>query len=56
MSRHIDYIHFNPVKHGLVISPFDWEYSSIHEFCERGYYQDEWGLKEPNYLCGEFGE
>jgi putative transposase len=26
----VDYIHFNPVKHGHVKSPVEWPYSSIH--------------------------
>ena len=29
-ARHIDYIHYNPVKHGLVAGPFDWRWFSIH--------------------------
>lgn len=29
-QRHIDYIHFNPVKHGYVTHPHDWPYSTIH--------------------------
>ena len=28
--NHIEYIHHNPVKHGLVICPTDWPYSTIH--------------------------
>ena len=31
-SRHMDYIHYNPVKHGYVQSPSEWEYSSIHRY------------------------
>jgi putative transposase len=30
MSRHIDYIHMNPVKHGLVMRLADWPHSSFH--------------------------
>jgi putative transposase len=30
--QHIDYIHYNPVKHGFVKSPKDWEYSSFHRY------------------------
>lgn len=26
----LNYIHYNPVKHGLVDSPYDWEWSSVH--------------------------
>ena len=31
-ERHVDYIHFNPVKHGHAVNPIDWTYSSIHRF------------------------
>jgi len=54
MNHHIDYIHYNPVKHGLVKRPFDWENSSIHEFEE--YYQEDWGVDEELNFGGEFGE
>ncbi len=31
-EKHINYVHFNPVKHGLVENAMDWEYSTIHRF------------------------
>jgi putative transposase len=31
-SHHVDYIHYNPVKHGYVKRPADWVYSSIHRY------------------------
>ena len=31
-ARHVDYIHHNLVKHGLVADPFDWRWSSIHAY------------------------
>jgi putative transposase len=34
-ERHVDYVHFNPVKHGLVTRVRDWPYSSFHR-CVRG--------------------
>ena len=43
-NAHMDYIHFNPVKHGLVSAPKDWEYSSFHRLVEQGAYDREWGL------------
>jgi len=43
LNNHIDYIHYNPVKHSLVKSPFEWRYSTIHEYKE--YYQTDWGKK-----------
>ena len=56
LNRHIDYIHYNPVKHGFARSPLDWEHSSIHEYAERGLYQRDWGQSEAFKFDGEFGE
>jgi putative transposase len=42
-ARHVDYIHFNPVKHGYVNSPCDWEQSSIHRFIREGVLPANWG-------------
>ncbi len=44
--HHVDYIHYNPVKHGLVSSPRDWEYSSFHRYVTAGIYDLEWGAGE----------
>ena len=44
-TRHVEYIHYNPVKHGYVISPNEWEHSSFHYFVERGIYQPDWGAE-----------
>jgi putative transposase len=41
--HHVDYIHFNPVRHGLVVSARDWPYSSFHRFVRDGRYPMEWG-------------
>ncbi len=32
LRRHVDYIHFNPVKHGMVKSPFEWKQSSVFQY------------------------
>ena len=56
MNNHIDYIHYNPVKHHYTKSPFDWEYSSIREFFNRGYYTKDWGVAEIIELNGDYGE
>ena len=42
-NRHIEYIHYNPVKHGLTKSPIDWAYSSFHRFVVKGIYDARWG-------------
>jgi putative transposase len=36
--RDIDYIHWNPVKHGLVKQVIDWSHSSFHQFLDQGIY------------------
>jgi len=37
-----DYIHYNPVKHGLAKSAYDWEYSSFKKFVKLGNYDKGW--------------
>ncbi len=43
LNRHLDYIHYNPVKHRAVSSVRDWMYSTFHEFVKLGYYDVNWG-------------
>jgi putative transposase len=42
-ARHVDYIHYNPVKHGLVARVQDWPYSTFYRWVERGVYTETWG-------------
>jgi len=41
-ARHVDYIHFNPVKHGHVGRVKDWPYSSFHRMVRLGFYPEDW--------------
>jgi putative transposase len=41
-AAHFDYIHFNPVKHGLVGHPADWPYSTFHRCVTNGLYPAGW--------------
>jgi putative transposase len=41
-ARHVDYIHFNPVKHGLVSRVRDWPYSSLHLYVRQGLLAEDW--------------
>jgi putative transposase len=50
--RHLDYIHFNPVKHGHVSRPSDWQWSSIHRYVQMGWYDTERGVQEPDTVKG----
>jgi putative transposase len=43
LQRHVDYIHFNPVKHGLVEHVRDWQYSSFHRCVRQGVLVPDWG-------------
>jgi hypothetical protein len=45
-NHHVDYIHYNPVKHGLVLFPKDWQYSSFDRYVQRGVYDFDWGSSE----------
>jgi putative transposase len=42
--RHLDYLHFNPVKHGLVKCVRDWPHSTFHRFVKDGFYPQDWGI------------
>lgn len=46
LIRHIDYVHYNPVKHGHVQLVKDWPYSTFHRFVENGDYTENWGNEE----------
>ncbi len=54
-QRHRDYIHFNPVKHGLVRRVADWPYSSFHAYGRRGELGADWG-GDAEDSSGMFGE
>ncbi|BEV71872.1 hypothetical protein THUN1379_13540 [Paludibacterium sp. THUN1379] len=43
MDAHLDYLHFNPVKHGLVNRVRDWPYSTFHREVSLGRYPADWG-------------
>lgn len=43
LARHFDYIHYNPVKHGLAKCPHHWPHSTLHRWASRGWYSPDWG-------------
>ena len=43
LNNHINYIHYNPVKHGYAKSVKDWKYSSFHKFVKNKFYDINWG-------------
>ena len=44
--RHVEYIHYNPVKHGHSRTPGEWAYSSFHKYVRQGKYDYNWGAGE----------
>lgn len=52
--NHVDYIHFNPVKHGCVNAAKDWPHSSFHRFVKLVIYPIDWARSETNnHVFGE---
>jgi putative transposase len=55
LTRHIDYIHYNPVKHGLVSRVCDWPHSSFHRYAGRGDLPLDWA-GDMREISDTFGE
>jgi len=55
LENHINYIHFNPVKHGLVKEVKEWPYSSFHRYVNDGRLPNDWGGKAKDFK-GLYGE
>lgn len=53
-ARHMDYIHYNPVKHGHVSHPSDWPHSSFKKCVAKGVYPPDWASGAD--IDGTFGE
>ncbi len=54
-ENHCNYIHYNPVKHGLVSSPKDWVFSTFHRYVKNETYPEDWGCSEPIELPEDIG-
>ncbi len=55
LHAHINYIHYNPVKHGLVSRVMDWPYSSFHYYVKKGILDKDWSTSSDEDNSG-FGE
>jgi putative transposase len=42
LQAHVEYIHYNPVRHGLVSMAADWPHSTLHRFIRRGWVSRDW--------------
>ena len=45
--RYVEYIHYNPVKHGCVRKPMEWPHSSFLRYVKEGLYAERWGSAKP---------
>jgi putative transposase len=54
-ARHVDYIYYNPVRHGLVSKVSDWPHSSFHRDVADGLLPEDWG-SDIRDLPARFGE
>ena len=50
-ARHMDYIHYNSVKHGYVQCPHQWKHSSFDRWIKEGVYEHDWLCQ-----CGQHNE
>ncbi|HEY7328212.1 MAG TPA: transposase [Gemmataceae bacterium] len=53
LKRCLDYLHWNPVKHGLVSRVRDYPWSSFHRYARLGEYDPDWGTENP---CPQYDE
>jgi len=53
---HMDYIHYNPVKHRIVNKVVDWPYSTFHRYVREGVYDKNWGGDGVGTIDEGFGE
>ncbi|BAB76433.1 REP-associated tyrosine transposase [Anabaena sp. FACHB-709] len=54
-THHFNYIHYNPVKHGYVKAPKDWQYSSFILYVQRERYNIDWGTGEDIKFSQDIG-
>lgn len=52
-AAHVDYVHTNPFKHGLVRRVSAWSYSSFHRFVTAGIYPDDWAGEVSDLVTDE---
>ena len=45
-EMHMNYLHFNPVKHGLTETVKEWHWSSFHRLVQEGIYPFDWSNNE----------
>ena len=54
-EQHVNYVHYNPVKHGCVEKAVEWKHSSIHRYIKDGIIDPNWGISE-TFKGDNYGE
>ncbi len=49
-NHHFYYLHYNPIKHGIVKHLLDYPYSSFHRYVKQGVYNEDWGAQYTVYF------
>ena len=55
LEMHLDYIHYNPIKHGYVTRTADWLWSSFHRYVKAGIYEIDWLGGDEDYAGNNGG-
>ena len=53
LARFLDYVHYNPVRHGVAARPEAWPHSSYSQWVDAGVYKLGWGWTEPTSIQGK---
>ena len=53
LMSHIDYIHYNPVKHGYTDKAQNWNHSSFQKYIDKGWYDENWCDFSDDIVLGE---
>jgi putative transposase len=52
LEAYVEYIHYNPVKHGYATAPIAWRWTTFHRWAERGAYAPDWGRTQtPSFIA-----
>jgi putative transposase len=54
--RHVEYIHYNSVKHGFVKSQNAWPHTTFHRYVKQGIYHSDWGADQDIVIDHQIGD
>lgn len=54
LRAHLDYVHYDPVRHGACERAYDYDWSSLRTRVDQGHYAEDWGVLGPPASLGRF--